>query len=569
MTSPISRPLRASALALMWFAALAASGARALELASPSGSAGGDCGYAVAGLADVNGDGRGDILVGAPGETPPGGPSAAGRAFVFDGVTGELLYSVAAPAPESFSDFGLAVASVPDATGDGRVDLAIGAAGAGGDAEGKVFLFSGADGSYLRTLTTPAAVLFGAFGQAVAGVADADGDGRGDVAVGAPGEGANDNAFGAAYLYSGATGALLRTFISGGPVILGEFGNAIGGVPDVNGDGRGDVVVGAFGEGPNDSAEGRAYIFSGATGARLRTLISPAPISFGEFGSAAAGVPDLDSDGRGDVVIGAVSEGVEIEGRAYVYSGATGAFIRTLASPNGGFGGEFGISAAGARDLNGDGLGDIVIGASGETDGGHAYIFSGSSGALLQTLTAPGGAGSIFGFSVGAIRHSTGDLGGDAVIGDHFSKQFGRAYTFDGGTGAFINPPPINKAALIGHTLPARIPAGESRLVGITLQNLGNTTWSAANLYALGVTADACGAANGGINRVPPTGGESVAPGLLHQFVVEIKAPAAPGACSLQFRMVQEFVEFFGDTVAISFESAAIPNAAEGWAAYE
>ena len=78
----------------------------------------------------------------------------------------------------------------------------------------------------------------------------------------------------------------------------GFFGFSAAIVHDEDGDGIDDLLVGAYGE--FDFA-GRAHLFSGATGAPLRTLISPNEEPACDFGIADAGVPDADGDGRGDL----------------------------------------------------------------------------------------------------------------------------------------------------------------------------------------------------------------------------------------------------------------------------
>ena len=146
----------------------------------------------------------------------------------------------------------------------------------------------------------------------------------------------------------------------------GFFGYTVSGVPDVDGDGAGDVIVGAVFEdpGPSPPAAGRAYVFSGVTGAPLHTLASPNEEPEGFFGTAVAGVGDVDGDGRGDVIVGAGESGGALNaGRAYVFSGATGILLHTLVSPHPTRDGSFGNAVAGVPDLDGDGRGDVVVGA--------------------------------------------------------------------------------------------------------------------------------------------------------------------------------------------------------------
>jgi hypothetical protein len=88
-----------------------------------------------------------------------------------------------------------------------------------------------------------------------------------------------------------------------------HFGTSVSGIPDVNGDGLGDFIVGAPGEfGMGIDTAGRAYIFSGLDGSLIRAHSSPNAVLDGRFGQAVSGVPDLNNDGRGDYIIGATGE---------------------------------------------------------------------------------------------------------------------------------------------------------------------------------------------------------------------------------------------------------------------
>jgi hypothetical protein len=368
-------------------------GLRKLTIVSPSpNELGGQFGAAVAGVIDVNGDARGDIIVGAPFENPGGAPADSGRAYLFSGATGVRRLTLVPPNAEALGLFGLAVAGLADVNGDARGDIAVGAPNenpGGSPADcGRVYIFSGWNGVLLRTLASPNQQVNGGFGTAVAAVPDLNGDGRGDLVVGALFEhpGGAPNRAGRAYVFSGATGALLFTLVSPREQADGTFGNSVAGVPDVNGDGKGDVLVGAPYEevGNNPDASGRAYLFSGANGALLRQFAAGNPIVNDIWGFSVAGCTDLNGDSRGDVIIGAKAKTVPGSpvgaGRVYIFSGATGAYLKAYISPNQEADGEFGASVAGLFNMNGDGKGNAGVGApkengGGITDAGRAYFF--------------------------------------------------------------------------------------------------------------------------------------------------------------------------------------------------
>lgn len=297
----------------------------------------------------------------------------------------------------------------------------------------------------------------GYFGAAVGAIPDVNGDGFADVVIGAPGEtaGGSDGA-GRIYVYSGATGVLLYTRTSPNPSTNGLFGNAVAGIPDVDGDGRGDIVVGAPQENaPDVFACGRVYIFSGRTGVLLRQIFSTARITGGDFGSSVSGVPDLDGDGRGDIVIGAPNEHPGASpvncGRAYIYSGATGALYKKLLPPLPQANGSFGFAVAGLPDANGDGFGDVVIGAPRENpfstpvNSGRVHLYNGNTGTRIITVQSPGlMANGFFGSAVAGVPDTNGDGRGDFAVGapqEHPGNSpinCGRAYIYSGATGRFL-----------------------------------------------------------------------------------------------------------------------------------
>jgi hypothetical protein len=266
-------------------------------------------------------------------------------------------------------------------TGDGRGDVVV------GERTGSAYIFDGSTGFLFHSLKSPNEHESGRFGQSVAGVPDLNEDGQGEVLIGASGEnpGNRPNAAGRAYVFDGSTGALLLTYVSPNEELNGRFGGSLSWTPDANGDDRPDLVIGASGEdpSPNPGFEGRAYIFDSSSGALLQTLTSPDRNQRDHFWFP-TGMPDANGDGRGDVIVGGWDEGhsgnrddpLYRSGRAYIFDGSSGALLRVLYSPNRQRLGFFGIPTFGLPDLNGDNLGDALLGAYHEfDDAGRSYIF--------------------------------------------------------------------------------------------------------------------------------------------------------------------------------------------------
>jgi hypothetical protein len=156
------------------------------------GGTGSRFGAAVAGVGDLNRDGYGDVLVGAPGFTgvPPSDQTGEGAVFAYLG-TGSGL----SPAPVWIREggtigarLGAAVAAAADVNGDGRADVLVGAPGAGGS--GQAFLRLGSSsppGVADPPATTLVSTQHGAdFGASLASAGDRNGDGFADALCGAP-----------------------------------------------------------------------------------------------------------------------------------------------------------------------------------------------------------------------------------------------------------------------------------------------------------------------------------------------------------------------------------------------
>lgn len=329
-------------------------------------------GKSVSGAGDVNNDGYDDLIVGASGNDAGG--NTAGRAYVYSGQTGGLLYTFTGVA--EFDQFGFSVSGAGDVDNDGYADLIVGAYrnDAGGSEAGRVYVYSGQTGLLLHIFTGE--VAGDKFGTTVSGAGDVDNDGYADLIVGASYNDAGGGLAGRAYVYSGQTGTLLHTFT--GEAELNRFGNSVSGAGDVDNDGYADLIIGAFKNGAGGSEAGRAYVYSGQTGVLLYTFTGEAAADF--FGYSVSGAGDVNNDGYADLVVGAYQNDAAVTdaGRTYVYSGQTGALLCIFDGEA--EGDNLGRSVSGAGDVDNDGYADLVFGAfrndAGGSNAGRAYVYS-------------------------------------------------------------------------------------------------------------------------------------------------------------------------------------------------
>jgi len=391
-------------------------------------------GNTVSGAGDVNNDGFDDIIVGALyADTPT--LSSPGMAFVYSGADGSTLHTFSGYADNS--QFGKSVSGAGDVNGDGFDDVIVGSpqSSAGAPLGGSAYVFSGADGSILHHWSGP--VAWDAVGNSVAGAGDVDGDGVNDVIVGARSATVlGMPAVGAAFVYSGATGTMIHIFTG---TYVGElFGQTVSAAGDVNNDGYADLLVASHQASPGGvPAAGAAYVYSGATGALLYSWQGTTDNEWLGDGLGAAG--DVDGDGFDDVMIGAsrVDQGFNSDvGAAYVYSGATGALLYQwqgqIAAENLG-------KVSGAGDINADGYDDMLVGSPRASNGaanqaGSVYLYSGLDGALLNRWDGANDYAS-FGTSIAGAGDLNGDSLPDIVIGSSNTtigglSAIGSAYTY-------------------------------------------------------------------------------------------------------------------------------------------
>ncbi len=358
-----------------WLAFLIATSSASLALAQTplvtvhGTSAGDRFGFAAGGLGDVNNDGFGDVVVGAPEDDNNGANS--GNAQVLAGGSGAALFSFDG---DSAGDrLGHSVSAAGDFNNDGFVDVLVGAPfddNTGADS-GSARVFSGATGAILGTFNGTNAG--DQFGFSVSDAADVNNDGNADVLIGT--QTANPTA-GYVRAISGATGATIHQIASATP----GFGRAVDGGALWNGDATPDYAIGA-----TNAIEVR----SGATTALLFTASGD---SVGDdFGRAVAFAANLNGDATPDLVVGAPADdnaGVD-SGSVRAFSGATGGILYTL---NGsGAGDQLGFDVDSLGDVNMDSRSDLVAGmpfhdGGAGVDSGGFRVYSGATGGLLYTI---------------------------------------------------------------------------------------------------------------------------------------------------------------------------------------
>jgi hypothetical protein len=388
-------------------------------------------GISVSGVGDFNKDGIDDFIIGAHGFDPPSREDAGGAVVIFGKTSGWVDINLASFTSGSagFWIWGAAAGDesgsfsrAGDVNGDGADDIIMGAPGAdpqSRDAAGMAYVIFGFSAGMHSTTDLSVfssgsagfkilgAVARDFSGDKVNGAGDVNGDGYSDVTVAAyacGGPGGTD--CGTAYVIFGHSAATAFTDIDlvaisssqgfriTGAAAIDRIGIAVGSAGDFNHDGYGDIIVG--------SAGNKAYILFGHSNATafpdvdLHTFTAGTAgfmmSGSGNFGFSVGGGVDVNNDGVDDVALSAAFyapvgvvyvlfgrsqvQFVNINVQASLPSEIGYRIVGSTASMNGAF------SVALVKDFDGDGVGDVVVGApnadpSNRAEGGIAYMIYG------------------------------------------------------------------------------------------------------------------------------------------------------------------------------------------------
>jgi hypothetical protein len=458
----------------------------------PGITSGDELGVSVSTAGDINGDNISDLVLGAYYANAYKGAAyvifGSRRGFVssfslnnLNGSNGFMVSGIA-----SNGRLGYSVSTAGDINGDNITDLVLGAYYANSQ-NGAAYVIFGSRRGFVSTFslnnlngsngfTIPAIASSGYLGISVSTAGDINGDNITDLVLGAP---YANSVAGTSYVIFGTRAGFPSVFnlanLNGtngftvpGVAAGGQLGVSVSTAGDLNGDGLSDLVLGAN---TANAYNGTAYVIFGSRGGfvspfNLANLngsngfMVPGIASSGQLGFSVSTAGDINGDNLTDLVLGALYANLN-NGAAYVIFGSRGGFVSpfnlTNLNGNNGFmvpdiasNGYLGTSVSTAGDINGDGISDLVLGATGvNSTAGASYVIFGGRGNFASSFdltnlngtngfTIPGTASNgELGVSVSTAGDINGDGISDFVLGAYqANSSTGVSYVIFGGSGS-------------------------------------------------------------------------------------------------------------------------------------